>query len=100
MNKTEFCELCHDHTERAGLGEDSLYAAYGTPAEVGPLCLCCYNTLTNEPEREKLRDKIETLENALLRIADFAHDKSTGPAVPDGLWEVRSIAYEAFVGES
>ena len=51
----EFCELCKEPTGRAGRLEDSLYAASGTPAEVGPLCLCCYKTLTNEDEIEALR---------------------------------------------
>lgn len=32
---------------------------------------------------------------ALGRIADLAHAKSTGPAVPDTLWEIRNIAQEA-----
>ena len=27
-------------------------------------------------------------------IGDYAHNKSTGPAVPDGYWEIRSMAYE------
>lgn len=32
---------------------------------------------------------------ALERIAELAHDRSTGPAVPDALWEIRGMAYEA-----
>lgn len=32
---------------------------------------------------------------ALARIADLAHNASTGPAVPDTLWEIRNIAQEA-----
>lgn len=35
------------------------------------------------------------VEAALCAIGDFAHDKSTGPAVPDALWEVRGMAYDA-----
>lgn len=31
----------------------------------------------------------------LSQIYDLAHDKSTGPAVPDTLWEIRNIAQEA-----
>lgn len=32
--------------------------------------------------------------SGLLRdIGNFAHDHSTGPAVPDALWEVRRMAY-------
>jgi len=34
---------------------------------------------------------------ALREIGDFAHDKSTGPTVPDALWEIRSMAYNALV---
>lgn len=36
---------------------------------------------------------------ALEAIGDFAHDRSTGPAVPDALWEVRSMAYEGMQDE-
>lgn len=53
--KIEFCELCKDQTGRAGRFEDSLYAAYGTPAEVGPLCECCFNTITNADVLSDLR---------------------------------------------
>jgi len=38
---------------------------------------------------------ISRLNSALEAIGDYAHDKSTGPAVPDALWEIRSMAYEA-----
>lgn len=38
---------------------------------------------------------ISRLNKALEAIGDYAHDKSTGPAVPDALWEVRSMAYDA-----
>jgi len=38
---------------------------------------------------------ISRLNKALEEIGDYAHDKSTGPAVPDALWEVRSMAYDA-----
>lgn len=34
---------------------------------------------------------------ALREIGDIAHDKSTGPSVPDVLWEIRAIAYDAIV---
>lgn len=47
-----------------------------------------------ERDREQT-DRIEDLEEALRQIGDFAHDKSTGPAVPDALWEVRQMAYDA-----
>lgn len=35
------------------------------------------------------------LQEVLAAIGDFAHDKSTGPAVPDALWDVRRMAYDA-----
>lgn len=37
--------------------------------------------------------QIEALQARLTAIGDLAHDKSTGPAVPDVLWEIRSMAY-------
>jgi hypothetical protein len=40
-------------------------------------------------------NKLSRLNGALQEIGDFAHDRSTGPAVPDALWEVRSMAYAA-----
>lgn len=36
------------------------------------------------------------LQEVLKQIGDLAHDKSTGPAVPDTLWEIRQLAYDAF----
>lgn len=39
---------------------------------------------------------ISKLEEALREIGDFAHSNSTGPSVPDALWEVRTMAYDAF----
>lgn len=39
-------------------------------------------------------ERAERYAEMLARIGDFAHDKSTGPAVPDALWEVRTMAYE------
>ena len=44
---------------------------------------------------EAMREQVDTLENLLLSIGHFAHDNSTGPAVPDALWEVRDMAYGA-----
>jgi DNA-directed RNA polymerase subunit RPC12/RpoP len=38
---------------------------------------------------------ISRLNGALEKIGDYAHDKSAGPAVPDALWEIRSMAYDA-----
>lgn len=36
-------------------------------------------------------------EELLRQIGDFAHDASTGPAVPDALWEIRSMAYGGYL---
>jgi hypothetical protein len=45
---------------------------------------------------ERERDEAET---ALRNIGDFAHDRSTGPAVPDALWGGRSMAYDALAAK-
>jgi hypothetical protein len=39
------------------------------------------------------RDDYNTAAQRLQDIGDYAHDHSTGPAVPDALWEVCSMAY-------
>ncbi|MCR1346268.1 helix-turn-helix domain-containing protein [Acidithiobacillus ferrooxidans] len=44
-----------------------------------------------------LQAKIQSLNDTLKEIGDFAHDHSTGPAVEDPLWEVRNMAYGGFV---
>jgi hypothetical protein len=38
---------------------------------------------------------IERLLGVLREVGDYAHDHSTGPTVPDALWEIRAMAYEA-----
>jgi len=46
---------------------------------------------------ELLREEFAQRQDALAtlrEIGDFAHDRSTGPAVEDALWEVRRMAYE------
>jgi hypothetical protein len=40
----------------------------------------------------KERRRVVVLEAALRQIQDIAHENSTGPAVPDTLWEIRNIA--------
>lgn len=37
----------------------------------------------------------EAMGQALIRIMQLAHDGSTGPEVPDLLWEIRGIAIAA-----
>ncbi|MCA3190955.1 hypothetical protein [Cupriavidus sp.] len=46
-------------------------------------------------QAEGLEIALDAAHDALLSIGNFAHDKSTGPAVPDALWEIRSMAYDA-----
>ena len=49
-------------------------------------------SVSDELLREEFAQKSDAL--AVLReIGDFAHDRSTGPAVEDALWEVRNMAY-------
>jgi hypothetical protein len=36
----------------------------------------------------------DRLREVLHQIGDMAHDASTGPAVPDVLWEIRRTAYD------
>jgi hypothetical protein len=43
--------------------------------------------LRSEPEADRLRA-------LLTEIAEYAHENSTGPTVPDALWEIRQMAYE------
>ena len=42
---------------------------------------------------ESLCEEIEMLRSVLRQIGDYAHDNSTGPTVPDALWDIRAIAY-------
>lgn len=43
---------------------------------------------------EYAKGAISDLEERLREIGDYAHEHSTGPAVPDALWTVREMAYE------
>lgn len=45
-------------------------------------------------EAQQLCAEIEALQERLSAIGNYAHDHSTGPAVPDALWEIRAMAYE------
>ena len=40
-----------------------------------------------------LHARLDDLHDLFRQIGDCAHDASTGPAVPDVLWEIRSTAY-------
>ena len=39
-------------------------------------------------------ERIAEIEARLKEIGDYAHDRSTGPAVPDALWTIREMAYD------
>jgi hypothetical protein len=46
-------------------------------------------------ENIRLRGRAEITEDALVGIQAKAHDASSGPTVPDLLWEIRGIAQGA-----
>ena len=43
---------------------------------------------------EALEEEVNHLDQLLTDIGDIAHNNSTGPAVPDTLWEIRQRAYQ------
>lgn len=45
-------------------------------------------------EAEQAMMELEELKEKIHAIGNYAHDNSTGPAVPDALWDVRSMCYE------
>ena len=57
---------------------------------VGDGCEVCNPAKALEYAKERMAD----LEARLREIGDYAHEHSTGPAVPDDLWTVREMAYE------
>ena len=44
--------------------------------------------------KRELEATIDRLHDRLRQIGDRSHDASTGPAVPDVLWEIRGMAYD------
>lgn len=46
----------------------------------------------SDEEAEKFRTENENLKTVLHEIHSYAHDHSTGPTVPDALWEIRRMA--------
>lgn len=46
------------------------------------------------PVLQSAYDRLKEIEATLRAIGDFAHDRSTGPAIPDALWEIREMAYQ------
>lgn len=79
------CFLSRSHKEMDG-ARDSLLAHASTVGEF-KANLTAYAA--------ELRREVERLCSELRTIGDYAHDHSTGPAVPDALWEIRSMAYTA-----
>ena len=57
--------------------------------------IAAWNRRALKPPTSAEAKEIERLLEVLREIGDFAHDKSTGPEVPDALWEVRHMAYES-----
>jgi len=45
-----------------------------------------------------MEKRTEEAQEVLRQIGDYAHGRSTGPTVPDALWEVREMAYRGFCG--
>ena len=41
---------------------------------------------------DSLRARVEELETALFHISHIAHERSTGPEIPDHYWEIRHLA--------
>ena len=39
-------------------------------------------------------ERIDALADRLHRIGNIAHDRSTGPEIPDHYWEIRHLAFE------
>jgi hypothetical protein len=48
---------------------------------------------------QSVEKEAQLLRERLNEIAEYAHEHSTGPAVPDSLWEIRRMAYETIGGE-
>jgi len=48
---------------------------------------------------DALRAEVDRKNDELGSIGDYAYDNSTGPAVPDALWEIQSMAYAAVAAE-
>ena len=53
---------------------------------------------STEQQLEEALERIEYMEDVLKMIGDMAHDCSSGPAVSDGYWTIRRMAYDAYIG--
>lgn len=56
---------------------------HGRDGSDNDLCDVCY-----------WRKRAERYAALLTEIGHYAHDHSTGPAVPDALWTIRGMAYD------
>lgn len=86
----------------AAAGASASDAARLALSDVDPVVLECWK-LQGRTVGAMLDDAqadVIELQDKLREIGDYAHDRSTGPAVPDALWEVRSMAYAAARGDS
>lgn len=61
VNDKEYCVLCTNPTEKAGIDEDSIYIEVGPFYEIGPLCDDCFKLLEDNFCRA-LRTRIAELE--------------------------------------
>jgi len=67
------------------------------PEEGASLLVECPPLYTHPQQAAQvpLSEELEAAYETLAAIGDYAHHHSTGPAVPDALWEVRRMAYDA-----
>ena len=59
------------------------HSSHGRDGSDGDKCDVCY-----------WRSRAERYAELLTEIGNYAHDHSTGPAVPDALWTIREMAYD------
>jgi hypothetical protein len=68
-------------------GNQDIEVAVSNQSELDRLNAFIVEAKQSMIELEELREKIHA-------IGDYAHDNSTGPAVHDALWDIRSMCYE------
>lgn len=78
-----------------GLDREHIHMLNGTSLRISDLDGLLAALSKEREVADGLRAELEAAYDMLARIGDFAHDKSTGPAIPDALWEVRGMAYAA-----
>jgi len=80
-----YCQQCHMEDRSLALAAAVGYVQRNTPHLVSTEICKALSHIVD----------VNKMVEALREIGDFAHDKSTGPVVPDALWEIRSMAYAA-----